>query len=207
MGDRLEWLAESHRAGAVIRVLVELAVERQRLLARHDPPDDLHVLARAGEGLAIGLAVPPFDDLRPRHAEPQDEPSVRQVIERDRVHRGGGRRARRELHDGGAELDPAGLSGEVGERPERIGPPSLGRPDRVEAEVLGELRGLHQVGGRQRAPIAPDQAELHRFSFGSCRRARVAALGDYLPWKLGVRFSLNARGPSLASCEPNTSQP
>ncbi len=30
---------------------------------------------------------------------------------------------------------------------------------------------------------------------------------DYLPWKFGLRFCVNANGPSLASSESNTARP
>ena len=74
MGDRLERLAEAQRALAGSGSLVVLALEVERLLAGEDPADDLDVLAGAGERLGVGLAVPALDDLRPRRAEPEDEP-------------------------------------------------------------------------------------------------------------------------------------
>ena len=64
VGDRLERFAETHRALAEVRHLVVLALEVERLVASQDPPDDLHVLPRAGQRLRIRLAVPTLDHLR-----------------------------------------------------------------------------------------------------------------------------------------------
>ena len=97
VGDRLERLAEAHRACAEVRLLVELALEVERLLAGQDPADDLDVLAGAGERLGVRLAVPALDDLRARDAEAEDDPAAREVVERERGHRRGGRRAGRDL--------------------------------------------------------------------------------------------------------------
>ena len=88
-----------------IRQLVALAVELDRLLAREHLAHDLDVLARARERPAVVVAVPALHDLRARRAEPEDEPTARQVVERDRGHRHRGRRARRHLADRRAELD------------------------------------------------------------------------------------------------------
>jgi hypothetical protein len=55
-------------------------VELERGLAREDRRDDLSVLARAGQRIAVGDAVPALDDLRPGRAEPEQEAAAGEVI-------------------------------------------------------------------------------------------------------------------------------
>src|SRR6266540_5243044 len=108
MDDGLERLAQAGRPRALGRDRVVLPAELHRLVAPEDRPDDLDVLARPGERLAVRDAVPPLDHLGSAHPETQPEPPARQVVERDRRH---GRRRRgpcRDLHDRGAEFEPAG---------------------------------------------------------------------------------------------------
>src|SRR5690606_15223733 len=103
-----------------------------------------------------------------------------------------------------------GLRREVRERGERVGAPRLGGPHGGEAELLRGDRPVHPVRRGHLAPVPELQSELHV-------RLPVRALGPtdvptspapaYLPWKFGVRFSLKARGPSLASSDAKTSQP
>ena len=133
-------LPSPHEFGPSYGMPVVLALELDRLLAPQDAPDDLDVLARARERLAERLAVPALDDLRARHAEPEREPAVRQVVERERVHRARRRRARRDLHDAGAQPDALGVRADPRGGRERVGAPRLGRPHRVEAEPLRLLR-------------------------------------------------------------------
>ena len=142
-------------------MLEELAVELDRLLAGQRPADDLDVLPGAGQGAVGGLAVPSFDHLRTRDAEPEDDPSAREMVEGEDVHGGGGGGSGRQLDDRGAELDALGVAGQVGQRAERIGSPRLAGPDRVVAEPLGFLGGLDEIRRRQLAPVAPDQSQFH----------------------------------------------
>ena len=67
-----------------------LAVKWQLTGNGDDLAHDVDVLPGSGEWPRVGLAVPTLDDLRPRRAQPEDEPTVRQVVERDRRHRRGG---------------------------------------------------------------------------------------------------------------------
>ena len=176
--DRLERLAQPDRAGTVVRVRVVLARELERRLAGEDAADDLDVLARAGERLAERLAVPALDDLRARHPETEDQAAVAQVVERERVHRGRGRRARRDLHDAGAELDRRRVRGDPHERRERVRAPRLRAPHRVEAELLGLLRELRDLRGRPRAPVPEDQSEFHVRS-SLCLQRLPSDSGDF----------------------------
>ena len=97
VGDRLERLAQVHRALAPQRHLVVLALEVERLLAGEDAADDLDVLPGAGQRLRVRLAVPALDHLRARRAEAEDGPAAGEVVEGERGHRRGGRRAARDL--------------------------------------------------------------------------------------------------------------
>jgi crotonobetainyl-CoA:carnitine CoA-transferase CaiB-like acyl-CoA transferase len=56
--------------------------------------------------------------------------------------------------------------------------------------------------GKLRVPGAP-----YRFSAGAWSTASRRELERYLRWKLALRFSLKARGPSLASSEAKTARP
>ena len=161
MGDHLEGLAEPGGALAAVGVLVELALELERLLASEHLADDLDVLAGASERLAVRLAVPALHDLRAGHAETEDEAALAQVVDGDGVHRRRRRRATGELHHAGAQLDRRRVRGEVGEWAERVGAPRLGRPHRVEAEALRLLGQFDEVAGRQSAPVPPRESELH----------------------------------------------
>jgi hypothetical protein len=79
-------------------------------LARHAATSSPTTTATIGmmskaTGPAECLTVPPFDHLRSRHAEPEPEAATRETVERHRGHRRGGRRATRQLHDPGADVD------------------------------------------------------------------------------------------------------
>ena len=88
-------------------------------------------------GLANGWPYQPSTTCGPGDAQPEDQPAAGEVVERHRGHRGGGRRARGDLRDRGAELDPLGRRAPPGQRHQRVRAVGLGGPDRVEAEPLG----------------------------------------------------------------------
>ena len=62
--NRLEGFAQTGRAFGLIGHLIYLAVELYRTLALEDLAHDLNVLLGARHGLAVGHAVPAFNDLR-----------------------------------------------------------------------------------------------------------------------------------------------
>src|SRR5262245_13366337 len=70
MHGALERLAEARGIRPRIGDRVVLALVRERRLAREHLADDLDVLARAHQRLAVGHAVPAFDHLWPRRANP-----------------------------------------------------------------------------------------------------------------------------------------
>ena len=90
------------------------------------------VVAEERRRMSPRLAVPTFDDLRTRHADPENHAATaREGVDRHGVHGERRRRARRELRDGGAELDPIRERGQVRKRRERIGAVRLRAPHRV----------------------------------------------------------------------------
>ena len=128
------------------------AVVLDRLAAERGA-DDLDVLARAAERLAVRDAVPALDDLRPRGAEAEEEAAARELVERRDRHRRHRGRARRHLHDRGADPDLLGGRGDPARHRDRVRAPGLRRPDGVEAEPVGVLRhrDRRRSGRRSRA--------------------------------------------------------
>jgi hypothetical protein len=118
--DRPEWLPETHGVLAAVGERVVRPVVGDRGLAGQHLADDPHDLAGARERLAERLAVPALDDLRAADAHAEDDAAAGEVVERQHVHGDGRGRAPRQLHDGGAELDPGGLPPPPGQRRERV---------------------------------------------------------------------------------------
>jgi hypothetical protein len=87
MEDRLERLADPHRALSLVGERDLLALVGQSFLAGEDLAHNRDVIPNAPIGLAPGLAVPAFDDLGPAHAEPGDEAiAAGQGIDGRRLH-------------------------------------------------------------------------------------------------------------------------
>ena len=101
-------------------MLIVLPLKVDLLLPGDHAPDDLDVLPGAGERLVRRLAVPALDDLGARDAEAEVETTVGQVVDRQRVHGGGGRGAGGQLGDGGTQLDLLGDRCQIGEGAEGI---------------------------------------------------------------------------------------
>ena len=96
-----------------------------------------------------------------------------EVVERERVHRARRRRARRDLHDAGAQPDAFGVRADPRRRRERVGAPRLRGPHRVEAELLRFLRERDRERVGLRAPVAELQA---RVSCAACLGTRARAV-------------------------------
>lgn len=106
MRDRLQCLAESHAIGALVRVGVEASVEFNGPFAPEDLAYDIDVLPGRGQRrLRERAPVPALHDLRPRQPEAEHHAPAREMVEGERVHRGGGGGAGGHLCDGGAQLD------------------------------------------------------------------------------------------------------
>ena len=161
MGDRLERLAQTGCALACQRQRIVRAVARHRRLAGPHLPDDVDVFAGPGQRLGERLAVPALDHLRAGHAEPEDVPAAAEVVEGQRGHRAGGRRARGQLDDRGAQPQPVRRRTPPGQRRVGVRAPCLGGEHGVESGVLGRGHEFGVVVGRLSAPISQLQSELH----------------------------------------------
>ena len=105
MNDQFEGLAQARGARAAIGDVVVLAVVLEGCLPANDRAHDVDVLARLDERLAVGLAVPPLHDLRPRQPEPEEGPATGEEVEGDGRHRRHGGCPGRHLHDRRAQPD------------------------------------------------------------------------------------------------------
>ncbi|MCO5546654.1 hypothetical protein L7F22_000088 [Adiantum nelumboides] len=124
-------------------------------LPRAGGPDHLDRLAQPGERAGERHAVQSLDHLGAGRAEPEQEPSLRHVVQGQGGLGDRDRRAGADLDHPGTEPDAFGAGGEVPQRGRRVGPPRLGDPAVVEAQLLGlddELDGLAPVtaGGLDR---------------------------------------------------------
>ena len=161
VGDRLEVLTQPRGALAGQRQRIVRAVAGDRRFPGPDLAHDVDVLAGAGQRLRELLAVPSLDDLRARHAEPEDVPPTGQVIQGQRRHRARGRRSRGKLYHRGAEADPAGRGSPPRERGEGVRTPRLGGEQGVEPRRFGGGDQFGGIGRRLRAPITQLKSELH----------------------------------------------
>ena len=126
--------------------------------------------------------------LAPAHADPEDQPPLRQHVQAGYGFGDRQRIAQRKDEDARAELDRAGLRGDEGQRHERVvqvdarpagefsvlGPriailhfhgdgQMFGNPDRLETEPFRGLRHFGQgLGADRRAAAHTDQREFHR---------------------------------------------
>ena len=159
LGVEVELQRLALAAGQRQRVVLALVVDRA--LAGDDLAHDFDVLAGAAPGLRVGDAVPALGDLRAGGAEAEDEAAARELVDRRAGHRRRRRRTGGHLEDRGAELDRRRLRGQPGEHADHVGAVGLGRPDRLEAGLLGGLHDLQGLlAGRADAPVAEVQAQL-----------------------------------------------
>ena len=141
-------------------------------------------------------------ELRPprTETEPEQEPALRQPIERRRLLGEDHGIAVGENDDSGAELDPVGLRRGVGQGDHRFVParafrrtdPALGgggqevgRPDRFVTEPLRELDALDDVIGR-------GESAGHEHAFAACRNLDVEARPAHSlhPFTIGIGRSV-----------------
>ncbi len=134
-------------------------MERRRPLREERAErDDAFVGARAAftERHAGGLEVA---SALAADAEPEQQPSAREVVERGRLLRDEARVPQRQQDDTRAEQDPFGHRGERRERDAEIEDRVVERevlagPDRVVPELLGELGDGTEAAGVGRTPGA-----------------------------------------------------
>ena len=98
--------------------------------------------------------MPPFDDLRPAHAEPEVEAPARHRVEAHGGHREESGRPRARLHDAGTETNAGGARGHEGEGSGRVVSPRLRGPQAVHTEPFG----LHHVVARH-SPIVVSEPQ------------------------------------------------
>ena len=164
------------------RDVVQRTVEVD-LVARTRSSDDLDGLAHPRQRPVERDAVQTLEHLRPRAAEPEQEPSLGQVLQRHRCHRDRDRRARTDLHDTGPEQQPRGTRSEIAERRDGVGAPRLGHPADVESK---------DVRLRRRSRLSPaSRYRTRRLSPYASRR--LCALLD--------RFEVRAH-PAAELCHP-----
>ena len=162
-------------------------------------------------GLANGCPYQPSTTCGPETPSPRISRPPRQVVERHRGHRGRGRRARGDLHDRGAELDPLGRRAPPRERHQRVGAVRLGRPDRVEPEPLG-LRAptrrrpaaAHPPSSRCSVRVA-DRAPSRRNPTGCA--AASSALASPAVHRLGGRGCVRSATPLVVGRRPGLAGP
>ena len=133
-------------------------------LAAQSLANDVDVLARTTQWLVEPHAVPAFGDLRPGQAESEAEPPAGQRVERCGGHGGRRRGARRDLHDGAADVDAFGVRGDVGQHGRCVRPVRLRRPDDGITEPVSLLCQGEVVPVGPSTPIAEVQSEPHASS-------------------------------------------
>ena len=161
--DALQRLAEPGGIRTAIGHGVVHALVDDRLLPRDDAAHDRDVFPEPLVGLAVGDSVPALDHLRPRRPDAEDEAAARKRLQGHRGHGGAGRRARRHLHERGADRHSLGLGQNPGGRRHRVRAIGLGSPDRLVAESL-RLADQVDVDGEVPARIAEHEPELQHFS-------------------------------------------
>jgi hypothetical protein len=143
---------------------VEVALERDRVVAPEEAGDDLQPFLEAGEAAVGGEQVEAERGvlpLLPARAEPEAQPTAREVVDGGGGPGGGDRVAERDRRDERPELDPRGVRGEPGERrPEVEGGErrAVLVDEVVGAEEAGEAVLLG--GAAQRLPARPVQSVL-----------------------------------------------
>jgi hypothetical protein len=151
----------THGAGAGVGQADLPPVVGDRLFPCPDLLHDRDVVLDAVIGLAPGLPVPAFDDLRPGYTQPADGAvAAGDGVEGGHGHGCVGGCAAGELQHGGAETNAFGVRGNVGQRRDGIGPVGLCRPDGVVAETLRKLH-VFERNAQFSAGIAEHESELH----------------------------------------------
>src|SRR5712691_8084936 len=143
--------------------------------------------------------------LVPAHADAQREAAARELLQRRDLLREVHRVVQRHEDDRGAEPDSLRPAGDPAERDERVvyapvridalgaDDDVLGRPDGVEAELLGGFRGAANGLGRRALPVVrQEDAEVHDARLTAARVARLATIDpDGRPHLVPIVFALD----------------
>ncbi len=121
---------------------VEQAAQlRPQALAAPQGAHDPDRLAQAGQRLLVGDAVEVLDHQLAAGAEADDRATLGDLVEGGGAHRQEAGGAAEDVGDAGRDLDALGVQRDLGEQLELLVGPRLGDPDRVVAELVGQLRG------------------------------------------------------------------
>ena len=142
--DRCQRLADPHGAFSGEGQGNLAAFVGHRRLPAENLSHDGHVITNAPIGLAPGLAVPAFDDLRARNPDAANGAPRRQGVEGAHLHGRHGGGAPGELDDRRAQANPLGMSGQPGQGGYGIRAIGLGGEDSIVAEALGLFHRLER---------------------------------------------------------------
>lgn len=156
----LESLSETGRIGTSIRNLILVSGEFQGCLPLQDTPDDVDVLAGAGEWFAEWNTMPSLDHLGTANTEPEPKAPAAELIKAGGRHRSHRRASSGNLHDCATHLEPLGLRSYC--RPDSDGIGAIGLrcpyasiPERL--HCCEEFRCLGDAG----PPVADVQIQIH----------------------------------------------
>jgi hypothetical protein len=154
LADRL-FLQRRHvdRNVGPVRLHLELEVAqfhlarqfRRQPLAGPQGAQDADRVAQARQRLLVGNAVEVLDDDLTARAEAENHPAFRDLVEGCRAHRQQARRAAEDVGDPGRKLEALRGAGDLREQLELFVGPGLGNPDRIVAEIFGELGGAQHL--------------------------------------------------------------
>ncbi len=117
----------------------ERAHLRTETLAAPERAQDPHGLAQVRERLPVRHAMEILHHHPAAGAETEDDPPLGDLVERGGAHREQPGGAAEHVGDAGRHLEGARGERDLGEQLELLVGPRLGNPDRIVAEVLGEL--------------------------------------------------------------------
>jgi hypothetical protein len=147
-------------------------VEQRRHLGLEAPPrqeraDDVDRVLEPRERLLVRHAVEVLDDELAARAEAQNGAALADLVERRDAHREEPRRPAEDVRDAGGELQPLRPRRDLGQELELLVRPCLGHPDRVVAEVVGQLGDPEDRRAVVALPERDDaDAVRHRRSIG-----------------------------------------
>jgi hypothetical protein len=141
--DDLEGLAQTGALPLGERDLIRHALMSEGSLPGPDLAADVDDLAGPRQWAVVGHSVKPLDDLWSRRTQPEHTSAAREGVDAGSRHGDKGRRPGEDGQDGGTDLDPFGLGGQVSHQAGRVVTVRLRHPDGVEADLLelGYLSG------------------------------------------------------------------
>src|SRR5262249_3114349 len=151
-------------------------------LAAPERAADPYRLLQVRERLAVWHAMEVLDHQLAARAEPEDRPALRDLVQRGDAHREQAGRAAEDVRDAGRELQALGVERDLGEELELLVGPRLGNPDRVVAEIVGELRRAQHGLPVVALPERDDADALHRATIRRSDGAVKPRADRVSPW-------------------------